>query len=224
MQSFQLTNKCVSAGKILSLAACVFSTAITTSFGAIIYRDFGEGIVNTTANPVSIDLATGLVVDTSNSTTLSIAASNGGGNLQFQIISGGGGPVISSDSLHAVKYQEGSIIGSSIQEDTSGFPGFSTNGGGRYRFFGGGDFASGEIGYVGYRFGVGNSEFNYGWAEIVGVDGVSITLLRAAYDNSGAEISVGAIPEPSTFALIAGFGALCLVAGRRFRAAQSRPV
>ena len=70
----------------------------------------------------------------------------------------------------------------------------------------------------------GNAD-RYGWALLSmtvapGV-GPDVTLQGYAYDDSGAEIPMGAVPEPSAAAL-AALGALALGGVRRWRASKKR--
>lgn len=94
-------------------------------------------------------------------------------------------------SYLAQKFPAGAIIDGSIPEDTSSLPGFSTQSGvglGKIRFFGTGNFGSGEVGYVGVRFSGGAF---YGWAEVSAIDSTSFTVHRIAYEDSGGPIEVG---------------------------------
>jgi len=87
---------------------------------------------------------------------------------------------------------------------------------------GGGDF-NGATAYMGFRFlgdtGAGGDQ--YGWAlirgDITGSD-IRLNILEWAFDDSGAAIQVGAIPEPGTNLLaLLSLGAVGLVAFRRRR-------
>lgn len=162
-------------------------------------------VVNHTVNytgtvaggPVVFDFADGSVTPGFPSTgplEMVLIPSNGGGNMQIQFTSGsGGGVVITTDapSFLAEKYPAGAIIDGSIPENTSGLPGFSTEAGtgtGKIRFFGDGNFASGERGFVGIRFQDGAY---YGWAEVSAIDDTSFTVYQFAYEDTGAPIAVG---------------------------------
>lgn len=79
--------------------------------------------------------------------------------------------------------------------------------------------------YIAFEFQdstAGNAD-RYGWALLsmtVGAGtGPDVTLQSYAYDDSGAEIPMGAVPEPSTAAL-AALGALALGGVRRWRASK----
>ena len=79
------------------------------------------------------------------------------------------------------------------------------------------------LGYVGLRFvNESTGATNYAWAEFqtTSGDGFPAALLRYAYENTGAAITagdVGAVPEPSTFAMfgMALAGAAGLTTWRR---------
>jgi len=76
-----------------------------------------------------------------------------------------------------------------------------------------------------------NNALRYGWVDIslVNVTGTQpiVTIFGYAYDNTGAKIPAGSIPEPAPIALLA-LGALTLGAKglrswRRWRSAESDP-
>lgn len=80
-------------------------------------------------------------------------------------------------------------------------------------------FTSGESGYIGFQFRPASTTF-YGWAEVIlteGGDTGTFEIVQWAYDNTGANIQTGAIPEPAVVAT--GLGALVLGAAglRRWR-------
>jgi len=71
-------------------------------------------------------------------------------------------------------------------------------------------------GYLGLRFFMGGIT-NYGWASVtVSTDMKQYTIHQFAYDNSGADIQAGVIPEPNSLSLLA-LGAAGLFAFRRAR-------
>jgi hypothetical protein len=86
-------------------------------------------------------------------------------------------------------------------------------------------FTDGVQGYIGFRFDAGNGiGTTYGWAEATLSSGGTRGLLTIgdwAYTDDGSSIAVGAIPEPSSYAL--GLGALALGAAgvRRWRKAKA---
>ena len=76
-------------------------------------------------------------------------------------------------------------------------------------------------GYLGLRFvNEATGLTNYGWVQMTttGPNGFGATILRYAYENSGAAITIAPIPEPSTFAL---FGVMA-VGGLGVRASRAR--
>ncbi|WOO39812.1 hypothetical protein [Rubellicoccus peritrichatus] len=80
-------------------------------------------------------------------------------------------------------------------------------------------FTSGENGYIGFQFRPAGTTL-YGWAEVVlteGGDTGTFEIVQWAYEDTGANIQTGAIPEPATVAT--GLGALALGAAglRRWR-------
>lgn len=80
----------------------------------------------------------------------------------------------------------------------------------------------GQKGFFGFRFDLENESGSgapagtivYGWAEMERISASEGRLLQWAYDDSGAGIQVGAIPEPGTLGMLA-LGAAGLVALRR---------
>ncbi len=80
--------------------------------------------------------------------------------------------------------------------------------------------------YVGFRFfNEATSAINYGYAvfSLVGTTGFPATLVSYSYENTGGAITVTAVPEPSTNALLAiaalALGAMGVRAWRRQSAA-----
>lgn len=151
----------------------------TVAGGAVAF-DFTDGSVLPGSVPPSIGI--------------NLIPSNAGANMQIQYLTGSdGGVVITTGAVSylAEKYSAGTLIDGSIPLDTTSLPGFSTAlgvGVGKIRFFGAGNFASGERGFVGMRFQGGAY---YGWAEISAIDDTSFTVYQFAYDDSGAPIEVG---------------------------------
>jgi len=78
----------------------------------------------------------------------------------------------------------------------------------------------GESGYVGFTFLEGGTTPLYGWLYLSFDSATSATITEWAFDDTGAPIIVGAVPEPGT-ALLVGLGLAMLgVAGQRARAAR----
>jgi hypothetical protein len=88
-------------------------------------------------------------------------------------------------------------------------------------------FTSGGQGYVGVRFvneALGGIT-NFGWVLLSttsGSSGFPVTVVSWAYENSGGSIAAGAIPEPSTTALLGvmAAGAFGVRQWRRRKAAK----
>ena len=78
-------------------------------------------------------------------------------------------------------------------------------------------FVSGSEGYVGFQFlPNGGSTPLYGWMKLVLSNTSSPGLIREwAYEDSGAPIAVGAVPEPSTAILILLTSASCFLRRRK---------
>lgn len=79
-------------------------------------------------------------------------------------------------------------------------------------------FSPASPGYIGFRFDpAGGSNWNYGWLHVddVAGDWSSYHVSGYAYEDNGSPISAGAVPEPSSIALLA-LGAAGIRALRRF--------
>jgi hypothetical protein len=77
---------------------------------------------------------------------------------------------------------------------------------------GAGQFISGDEGYIGFQFTANNNAGPfYGWMRVELSNTGDTGLIREwAYENSGAAITVGAVPEPSTLcALLLGTAGFC---------------
>ena len=80
-------------------------------------------------------------------------------------------------------------------------------------------FPIGTPGYFGFKFTGSNNTTEYGWGTLLVTGspiGQGFTIQNAYYDNTGAPITVGAVPEPSSMALLA-LGATGLAAWRMRR-------
>lgn len=82
---------------------------------------------------------------------------------------------------------------------------------------------AGGTGYYGFKFTSNNPEGTvgtttmYGWAQISFTTGGPGSVVSFAYENTGAAIAAGAVPEPSSLSMLA-LGALGLTQMRRRRA------
>lgn len=84
-------------------------------------------------------------------------------------------------------------------------------------------FTDGEAGFMGFRFNPSGTTL-FGWAEVVIASGTSygeFEVLRWAYEDSGASIQVGAVPEPKATGTGLGWLALGAAGLRRWRGARS---
>lgn len=83
---------------------------------------------------------------------------------------------------------------------------------------GAGQFQSGVTGYLGFRMYTNDAEGPYyGWMRVnLSNTGENGTIIDWAYENTGASITVGAVPEPS--ALVFTMLSAGVVASRRSRA------
>ncbi len=85
-----------------------------------------------------------------------------------------------------------------------------------------GPWVPGTTGYAGVQFDDPvTHQTNYGWVLITYGDDKSVTLVNFAYDTTGAAILAGAIPEPSSWALILAGGAFAAAACRKRRKART---
>jgi len=76
-----------------------------------------------------------------------------------------------------------------------------------------GQFASGSDGFIGFKL-IDNSAAGpyFGWMRVnFSNTGASGTVVDWAYDNTGSAISVGAVPEPGSIALLVLAGTLILL-------------
>ncbi len=73
--------------------------------------------------------------------------------------------------------------------------------------------------YLLFKFDTGGSTIRYGWADLSLVNnpaaGPDLTIHRWAYDDSGAEIAAGAVPEPASAAAATGMALVLGAAGVR---------
>ena len=78
-------------------------------------------------------------------------------------------------------------------------------------------WSAGATGYFGFQFKVASGAIRYGWGEIALLSGSlkEGTVTKLVYDDTGASVTVGAVPAPGALALL---GVAGLVGGRRRRA------
>ncbi|MGJ8653866.1 MAG: PEP-CTERM sorting domain-containing protein [Opitutaceae bacterium] len=77
------------------------------------------------------------------------------------------------------------------------------------------EFESGTSGYIGFILNPGVDDY-YGWMEITfNDDGTTGSIHQWAWETSGSEITVGAVPEPSNAALLFGLGVASFILTRR---------
>jgi hypothetical protein len=82
----------------------------------------------------------------------------------------------------------------------------------------GNQFQSGEQGNLAFEYTLMGGDVAYGWLSFTPNDsGDGISLALAYTDTPGEVLTVGAIPEPASFAVIAGFIGLALTVFRRRR-------
>ena len=78
------------------------------------------------------------------------------------------------------------------------------------------DFAPGTTAYAGFVFDPSGTLPLYGWARVqFDASGVDFTIDQWAYDDTGAALSVGVVPEPATSLLI-GLGLTGLAVAARY--------
>ncbi|ADE53165.1 hypothetical protein [Coraliomargarita akajimensis] len=80
-------------------------------------------------------------------------------------------------------------------------------------------WTSGVSGYFGFRFDSGGTK--YGWAQATVTANSGVTITEWAYEDSGASIEVGVVPEPAGAATGLGLLALGAAGVRRWRGHRS---
>jgi len=212
-----MKNRSSSTRRKLLLAAplAAAGAALPAAKGDIIYAPFngGANITINTSQVVFFDVGNGVANATSSSGAnydfgLYFSSANAA---QPRIVKSSGDGLAYTGTLfaYAQKFSSGSPIdGSSFTVGPSLY--LSKNGHGPWA-------ADGTVGYLGVQ--VQGSDF--GWIEVSYNTDSTLTLISAAYDNTGAPIAAGAtsVPEPAESAALAALLAGSLLA---FKARQRR--
>ncbi|ADE54241.1 PEP-CTERM sorting domain-containing protein [Coraliomargarita akajimensis] len=201
------TARKAAAGSIATLLAASSADAIvvyydnTNSFTVDDINTFqGWDIDGDTVNEASIQSWFGNVIDI-----------YGGGNA-FQVVG-------ASSTLQGMS---SGVVISSAQSFTSSIYSIAGTAGPRNAT----GFSDGAPAYIGFSFdpdGAGAGPTLYGWAELVLSSGGSfgsVTVNRWAYEDSGAAIVTGVVPEPESASLGLGLLALGAAGVRRWRGAK----
>lgn len=195
---------------IYGLSAGAVSLA-TEAQADIVY----SGPLSLSGNSIYFDLEN--VVPPSNSLSnpqhdfhLSIKTSKSKASIQSYglNISGGAlsatrGPYLNS---YALRLTGGETIGSGGSFNSYAFFNNTYGGGFFPPGFGLGDWSPGDRGFVGLRLTISGMD-RFGWADVMfnnynGSGSGAFTLFGYAYENDGSPIAAGAIPEPSSIALL----------------------
>ena len=191
-------------------SALVFFASASALPGAVIF-----------SGPVNIPIPTdfdGIYVDLDTGATSSTPIAGWDLNPTF-----GGLEIYNNETFQPVRAGTGSedailnlAFGAPVN---AGIPSFSSGFGLSDSHTGAGttQFTPGASGYLGFKFSdnVDNGPL-YGWMKIT-VDGIAGGVIESwAYDNTGAALAVGTtVPEPSTYAALAGLAVLGLAYLRR---------
>jgi hypothetical protein len=117
----------------------------------------------------------------------------------FTLSSNGGGPEFSGNQIEAgalggfytYRLSDGDPISGALTFSSApGTPAY---------------WGAGDSGYLALRIDLGEGNYNYGWAQVsVASPATSITITSFAFEGeANTAIEAGAIPEPSTYALLA---------------------
>jgi hypothetical protein len=185
------------------------AAAVPSVHGAIRYTDV---VPDVTGGTVSWDLDNGGTIDF----RLEVAVVNGMEKSNLVPVTAGNADGIALFNTNADKMQAGETIGPSTQfsNATETKTLYDEANPGNF------DWNVGARGFLGLRVNLGGTT-HYGWADVginrVGADSFNHTLYGYAYeDTPGMEIAAGAIPEPSTAALLVA-GAAGVASMRRRR-------
>ncbi len=193
---------------VSSLALAVMFAAAASSQAAIVYSGLRDITVTTTFDGVYLDVDAGTTSGTE-STGWDINPFFGGEGVanspDFQ-------PARTTIALDAP------ILNVALGSTVDGTLNFLTGFGGSDSHIGNGagQFASGSEGYIAFKFTPNDDSGTfYGWMRVALSNTGSTGVIRDwAYETSGSGITVGAVPEPSAFALL-GLGAAGLLRRRR---------
>ncbi len=209
--------------KKLSLLTAASAAALPAS-GAIVYTDLGAGVSSDALGSVFFSLSeqwagTTIPVDGSQQFRLGFAEGMGPDSTKPTISSVSPNRMASSAGF-VTNFAEDDLISSEFNSGSgpifNGTTIFINHTGNNNA-----NWAAGTRGFIGLRIGESDS-YNYAWADVAYTSEQSLHLYGFAYDNSGAAIAAGAIPEPSSalFATLAA-GSVALFGRRRTAAASA---
>ena len=192
--------------------ATAAGAAAAPASGAINYVDLGAGVSAIAGDVIHFSLSEEWAANDT-------APSQGGERfvLDFYFDESGkpniegynSGEVASADG-YAKKFSESCSISSSESFLTSSL---INNDGGNDA-----NWPAGTRGFIGLKFDNAGTD-NFGWADVEYASDESLNLYGFAYDDSGAAIDAGAIPEPRAAALLAALAAGSAAMMSRRRAA-----
>lgn len=193
---------------ICSLALAALFAAAGSSQAAVVYSGLRNITVTTTFDGVYLDVDAG--------TTSGIETTGWDINPFF-----GGEGVANSPDFQPARTTialDAPILNITLGSTVDGSLNFLTDFGGSDSHIGNGagQFASGTEGYIGFKFTPNDDSGTfYGWMRVaLSNDGSTGVIRDWAYETSGSGITVGAVPEPSAFALL-GLGAAGLLRRKR---------
>jgi len=193
---------------VSSLALAVIFAAAASSQAAIVYSGLRDITVTTTFDGVYLDVDAG--------TTSGTETTGWDINPFF-----GGEGVANSPDFQPARTTialDAPILNVALGSTVDGTLNFLTDFGGSDSHIGNGagQFVSGSEGYIAFKFTPNDDSGTfYGWMRVALSNTGSTGVIRDwAYETSGSGITVGAVPEPSAFALL-GLGAAGLLRRRR---------
>jgi hypothetical protein len=177
---------------------------------AIIYTDVPDTTITQGGGPLYIDLNNDVSVGGQNE--FAIAAFSNSVRIDPYNISPQASRVLTSGSYYVFSFAAGESIGPAAAEAGGGRFAGRVVGPYFYNFVG-------TDGYVGLKWDAGGGNIHFGWArvDVTSADNGTATLFSYAYeDQPNTAITAGAIPEPTSLALLAaGGGALALARRKR---------